>query len=90
VYINYLSGNWSREHSGEALMKLTHVRELKKINEQYWNIREIDVNTVVFLEDTDVTQPILQDPRLFSASRSIPLLANTPNIRIGFKNGRLK
>jgi hypothetical protein len=89
-YLNYLSNNWSREHSGEGLMKMAHVREMKKINDHYWNLREIDVNTVVFLADTDVTQPILQDPKHFSPSRTIPVLANTPSLRVGFKNGRLK
>ena len=89
-YLTYLNNNWSREHSGESLMKLAHVREMKKINEQYWNLREIDVNTIVFLADSDVTQPILQDPKRFSPSPSIPVLANNPNVRIGFRNGRLK
>jgi hypothetical protein len=90
AYLNYLTNNWSREHSGESLMKMSHVREMKKINEQYWNVREIDVNTIVFLADTDVTQSILQDRRQFSPSVSIPVLANNPNIQIGFRNGRLK
>ena len=82
--------NWSREQSGESFMRIAHVREMKKINDQYWNVREIDVNSIVFLADTDVTQPILQDRRQFSPSQSIPVLANNPNIQIGFKNGRLK
>jgi hypothetical protein len=90
AYLTYLTNNWSREHSGEALMRMAYVREMKKINDHYWNVREIDVNTVVFLADTDVTQSILQDPRLFSPSASIPVLANYPNVQVGFKNGRLK
>ena len=90
AYLNYLINNWSREHSGESFMRMAHVSEMKKINEQYWNLREIDVNTVVFLADTDVSQPILQDPKRFSPSPSIPVLANNPNVRIGFRNGRLK
>jgi hypothetical protein len=90
AYLNYLINNWSREQSGESFMRMAHVREMKKINDQYWNVREIDVNSIVFLADTDVTQPILQDRKQFSPSQSIPLLANNSNIQIGFKNGRLK
>jgi hypothetical protein len=90
AYLNYLINNWSREQSGESFMRIAHVREMKKINDQYWNVREIDVNSIVFLADTDVTQPILQDRKQFSPSQSIPLLANNSNIQIGFKNGRLK
>jgi hypothetical protein len=89
-YLSYLTKIWSQEQSGESFMRLSSVREMKKINEQYWNPREIDVNTVVFLADTDVTQPILQDPKHYSPSSSIPVFANNPNIHIGFKNGRLK
>jgi len=89
-YLNYLTNNWGREQSGEGLMRLSSVREMRKINEHYWTPREIDLNTVVFLADTDVSHPILQDSYRYSPSPSIPVFANNPNMHIGFKNGRLK
>jgi hypothetical protein len=89
-YLNYLTRNWSQEHSGEAFMKLSQVREMRKIDEHYWSPREIDPNTVVFIADTDVTQSVQQDPKHYSASPSIPLFASNSNMHIGFKNGKLK
>jgi hypothetical protein len=89
-YLHYLTRNWSREQSGESFMRLTSVREMRKIHEQYWDPREVDVNTVVFLADADVTQSIQPDPAHYSPSPSIPVFANNPNLHIGFKNGKLK
>ena len=89
-YLAYLARNWSKEHSGESLMRLGSVREMRKIHEQYWDPREVDVNTVVFLADADVTQPIIEDSKQYLATPNIPAFANNPNIHIGFKNGRLK
>ena len=71
-------------------MKLSQVREMRKIDEQYWSPREIDPNTVVFIADTDVTQSVQQDPKHYSASPSIPVFASNSNMHIGFKNGKLK
>lgn len=89
-YLNYLVKNWSQEQSGESFMRLSAVREMRKINEQYWNPRDNDSNKVVFLADTDVTQVILQDRSFGSPSSTIPVFANNPHIQIGFRNGRLK
>jgi len=89
-YLTYLTKNWSKEHSGESLMRLGFTREMKKIHEQYWDQREVDVNTVVFLADTDVTQPIITNPKQYLATPNIPAFAKNPNMHIGFKNGKLK
>jgi len=89
-YLTYLTRIWSQEQSGESFMRLASVREMKKINDQYWIPRETDVNTVVFLADADVTQPIMQDPKHYSPSPAIPLFVSNPNMHIGFKNGRLR
>lgn len=89
-YLNYLTRNWSKEQSGESFMKLAQVREMRKIEEQYWSPREIDPNTIVFIADTDVSQNIQSDPRHYSPSPSIPIFVSNPNLQIGFKNGRLR
>jgi len=89
-YLTYLTRIWSQEQSGESFMRLASVREMRKINDQYWTPREINVNTVVFLADTDVTQAIMQDPKYYSPSPAIPVFVSNPNMHIGFKNGRLK
>ena len=90
TYLGYLTRNWSREQSGEGYMRMAMVNEMKKINDQYWNPRELDVNDLTINSNANVLEFILQDPAKYSVSPSIPVFANNPNIQIGFKNGRLK
>jgi hypothetical protein len=62
-------------------------REMDKINNEYWNLRETDLNTVSFPEE-DITTSIEQQRPSLSAA-----IPGIPNIRsnIGFKmvGGRL-
>jgi len=89
-YFTYLARNWSQEQSGEGYMRMAIVNQLKKINEQYWVPREINIQQFTISQEADVLEPILNDPARISASPSIPVFANNPNLHIGFKNGRLK
>jgi hypothetical protein len=69
---------------------MTMVNEMKKINEKYWNSREVDIQDFDILLEGDVLDFILQDSEKYSPSHAIPVFANNPNMHIGFKNGRLK
>ena len=89
-YLTYLTRNWTQEQSGESYMRMSMVNEMKKINEKYWSARDIDIQQFNILFESDVLEPILQDPATYSPSPSIPVFANNPNMHIGFKNGRLK
>ena len=89
-YINYLNYNWSKEMSGDSMMMLGHVRELKQINENYWNLRDSNLNSFVILAESDVLTRIPEDPARTNVGGNIPNFAIVPNIRIGFQGGRLK
>jgi hypothetical protein len=50
AYITYLVGNWNRELSGDSMMRQNFTKDLQKINNEYWNVREVDINTISFPE----------------------------------------
>lgn len=45
-YINYLKRNYGKELSGDGMIALSHVREMQKINNSYWDGRQNDVESV--------------------------------------------
>jgi hypothetical protein len=89
-YLIYLAKNWAREQSGEGYMRMAMVNQMKKINEQYWNPREVDIQQFQVQAEEDVLEVILQDPTKYSPSPAISLYMSNPKLHIGFKNGRLK
>jgi len=55
-YLVYLLRNWTREYSADSFIAARAVREMIKINAEYWNPRN---NTQqVFFPETDVVTPI--------------------------------
>ena len=87
-YLQYLLGNWTREVSPESFMMTRTVREMMKINNQYWNLR--DGSQQVFFPEADIVTPIeaTKGPR----GNALPGLnpSGVP-INVGFrlKGGRL-
>jgi hypothetical protein len=49
-YINHVSRNWQREFTAEGRIMVGFIKEVEKINELYWSIREPDINLIVFPE----------------------------------------
>lgn len=89
-YISYLSRNYSQELSGESMMKLAMVRELRKINDEYWNFKD-DESTATFTLSANVLEYINEDPlrrRVLTSSG----LTNIPGqtFRIGLRGGRFR
>ena len=86
-YIHHVIRNWVSTRSGEGMIFGNAAREMDKINNEYWNLRETDLNTVSFPEE-DITTSIEQQRPSLSAA-----IPGMPNIRsnIGFKmvGGRL-
>jgi hypothetical protein len=80
-YINYLANNWGKEFTGEGAILRKSAIEMKKINDEYWTPREVDVNEIQ-LEEADVITPIEKVDAKFIA----PSTYKGP---IGFKRGRL-
>jgi len=76
-YINYLMSNWAREGGGEGFIQMGHAREMRKINEQYWNLRETNFNTLVFPE-ADVLEPIVPVQKFFTPFTQTPVYGDSP------------
>lgn len=87
-YIQYLLQNWSKEFSGEGMMKVSLVRKMKLINDQFWNLRDLD--TTFTLPESSVIEFISDNPKLYHVGPSMPNIAKIKNIRIGFLNGKFR
>lgn len=94
-YLSYLTNNWTKEGGGEGMIQVGHVREMRKINEQYWNLRETGFS--ITLPEADILSPIVSSPRIISpfaqtstysqsSIRSNP--QPTPNIGFKLKGGK--
>jgi len=87
-YLLYLLNNWTREISPESFMMSRSVREMMKIDSQYWSLR--DNSQQVFFPEADIVTPIDST----KGPRGIPLTGLNPSgapINVGFKirGGRL-
>jgi hypothetical protein len=80
-YLLYLSRNWGRNISGEGMIIRGQVKELIKINNEYWSPREIPIPE---LEEDDVMTPI-QPGNLRVTTRGVAIPSTA-----GFKGGKLK
>jgi len=84
-YNEYLLRTWAREMSGESMMKVGLVRELKRITEEYWNTqretgeRTFDMSANVFESESD------DSSRPSSMSH-----ITSQQVNIGLKGGRLQ
>lgn len=84
-YNEYLLRTWAREMSGESIMKVGLVRELKRITEEYWNtkqdmsVRTFNMSANVFETESDA-----------SSRPSTISQITSQQVNIGFKGGRLQ
>ena len=86
-YIHHVIRSWASMRSGEGFIFMSSAREMDRINNEYWNLRETDVNSVSFPE-ADITTPIEQQRP--SLSLAIPGMPNIgPNIGFKMVGGRL-
>jgi len=81
AYINYLTKNWTRELSGDNMMAMASVREMEKINNEYWTPREIPIPE---LNEEDVTTSIEKSDTRLTFS------GNLSSVKVGFAGGRLR
>ena len=80
AYLSYLSRNWSRDHSGDGRMIHGAVKEMIRINTEYWSLRD---EPIPELEEADVTISLDKNARVAPSGRVSSTI-------VGFKNGRLK
>jgi len=88
-YINHVIRNYQRELTGEGRIRLGFIREVQKINYEYWNPREFSIADIVFPE-ANVTEFIEDN------SRTVQNVFSSTNIviplKVGFRltGGKLK
>jgi hypothetical protein len=63
-YLTYLMKNWAREGGGEGFIQCGNVREMQKINNEYWNLRETGFS--ISFPEADVLQLIIPVSTYFS------------------------
>lgn len=79
--MSYLTRNWSRDFTGDSAIARASVKELIRINNEYWSPRE---NGIPDLVEADVTTPIeSNNMRVNFSGKAISSV-------VGFKGGKLK
>lgn len=86
AYLDYLAINWNRQTDGEGFMMMGFVRKMIKINNEYFNPRDVKYSDVTLQED-NVLEFIPEDSSKYRATANVPDPIYYKNIQIGFKNG---
>ena len=81
-YLSYLAGNWASDFGGEGRMLQRDVKEMLKINNEYWSPREL--TSIPELAESDVMTPI--EKAGFRVVRGGQVIST----KVGFTGGRLK
>lgn len=84
-YIEYLMRTWSMEMSGDSMIKVGLVKELRRITQEYWN-NKTDMSTSSFNMKANVLELIADDT---SSKASLSSVVTQP-MNIGFKGGRFQ
>jgi hypothetical protein len=80
-YLSYLNRNWGIYGSGDGFILRGHVKEMIKINNEYWSPREIPIPE---LEEANVLAPIEKlNARIAPSGR-------VSSTNVGFKGGKLR
>lgn len=91
AYLNYLMSNWAPQQSGDGFIASGHVREMIKINNQYWVPRETSYDSLNFTRDGNVLELIPVNPKLYEVSKGIPnFVTHTTNVGFRITGGKLR
>lgn len=90
-YIEYLSRNWGAGMGGDGLIHIGEVRELRKINDEYWN-RLTDDSIATFVMNADVLAFIEETPQTRPFMSASGIFSSIPNnqVHVGLKRGRFR
>ena len=93
-YIRHVIRNWSAFQNGEGMIMVSAARELGKINDQYWNLRDVAFDKVDF-PDADVLEYVPNDRRQYVVGQNIPTVGHLTSgelPKVGFRvsGGRLR
>ena len=91
-YLDYLSRNYGMELSGDSMIKIASVREMRKIMNEYWNTLP-DTGTATFRMDADVLDYINESPstrQIMTSGGSLSTISTSPAMRVGLQGGRFR
>lgn len=91
AYLNYLMSNWAPQHSGDGFIASGHVRQMIKINNEYWVPRETQYSDLNFTQDAGVAELVPVNPKMYEVSKGIPNFVGIPK-SVGFRitGGKLR
>lgn len=84
TYANYLITNWSKYHDFDGMHAKNAAREVEKINNSYWNLREVDISDIEVF-DADVTEFISDTGVIKRIGIGFPNIQKGQSINVGFK-----
>lgn len=89
-YIQYVINNWAAYGGGEGMIFASAGREMMKINNEYWSIREVPYSSLVFPE-ADLLQVVPENPQIYNLGNGTrPFVPSTlGNVGFRLKGGRL-
>lgn len=93
-YIRHVARNWAAFQNGEGMIMVNAAKELAKINDQYWNPRDVSFDSLSFPE-ADVLEYIPNDRRQYIVGQNIPTIGHLtsgelPKVGFRVQGGRLK
>lgn len=91
-YLDYLTRNYGMELSGDNMMKIASVREMRKIMNEYWNTLT-DTGTATFRMDADVLDYINESPstrQIMTSGGTLSTISASPAMRVGLQGGRFR
>jgi len=91
-YITYLIRNWTREQTGEGFILASSAREMLKINNEYWNPRDVGISGIQ-IPEADILTPIVDVPmrQNYFTGEQVQISTKLPtHIRVSFITNKLK
>lgn len=84
-YTEYLLRTWAREMSGDSMIKVGLVKELRRITQEYWD-QKTDMDTSSFNMNANVLQLVTDDT---PSKPGLSSVISQP-MNIGFRGGRFQ
>lgn len=89
-YIQYLINNWARQGDGEGMIFASSARQMMRINNEYWSLREV-VYTDLSFPEANLLELVPENPQTYNLGNGMrPFVpSNIGNVGFSFKGGRL-
>lgn len=89
-YIQYVINNWVRQGDGEGMILANSGRQMMKINNEYWSLREVLYRDLSFPE-ADLLELVPENPQMYNIGNGTrPFVPSTiGSVGFSLKGGRL-